>query len=102
MWRASHAGTRGCRKACAPSRERFDLRPLAIHVNYLVNLATLDPGDARELGGVVSRRTGSRGGHRGRVSGASSGNYKDRSLEQGMAAFVLGLAEAAEGFQARG
>jgi len=25
------------------ARERLDLRPLVIHVNYLINLASLDP-----------------------------------------------------------
>ena len=42
MWRAVpplRADIQAFRKA----REKFDLYPLAIHVNYLVNLATLDP-----------------------------------------------------------
>ena len=82
------------------ARERFDLRPLAIHVNYLVNLATLDPA-IREKS-ILSFR-----GELDRAAAIGAdylvlhpGNYKGQSVEEGMAAFVLGLAEAARGFRA--
>ena len=70
--------------------------------NYLLNLATLDPAIREKSDRVVSRRTGSRRDDRRRVSGAASWKFKGQSLEQGIAAFVLGLAEAAQGFRAPG
>jgi deoxyribonuclease-4 len=42
MWRASKPDPADIKRLMA-ARERLDLRPLAIHTNYLVNLATLDP-----------------------------------------------------------
>lgn len=84
------------------ARERFDLAPLAIHTNYLVNLATLDP--------VIREK--SIAAFRGELDRAATigaeylvlhpGNYKGQSVEAGLAAFVLGLAEAAHGFRAPG
>ncbi|HEV3331602.1 MAG TPA: deoxyribonuclease IV [Bryobacteraceae bacterium] len=84
------------------ARERFDLRPLAIHVNYLVNLASVDP--------VI--RPKSIEAFRGELDRAAAigaeylvlhpGNYKGRSVEQGIAAFAQGLKEAAEGFRSPG
>ena len=81
------------------ARARFDLAPLAIHCNYLVNLATLDP--------VVRER--SIASFRGELDRAAiigaeylvlhPGNFKGQSIEPGIAAFVLGLAEAAHGFR---
>jgi deoxyribonuclease-4 len=84
------------------ARVRFDLVPLAIHTNYLVNLATLDP--------VVRERSiaSFRGElERAAIIGAEylvlhPGNYKGQSLNEGIAAFVLGFAEAAKGFKAPG
>lgn len=82
------------------ARERFDLMPLVIHTNYLVNLATLDP--------VIREKsiTAFRGElDRAAIIGAEylvlhPGNYKGQSLNEGLAAFVLGLAESAHGFKA--
>jgi deoxyribonuclease IV len=81
------------------ARAKLDLAPLAIHTNYLCNLATLDP----EI------RTKSIASFRGELQRAAfldaeylvlhPGNFKGQSLEQGLAAFVLGLAEAAKGVQ---
>lgn len=83
-------------------RARFDLAPLVIHVNYLVNLATLDPL-IREKS-IIS--------FRGELDRAATigadylvlhpGSFKGQSLEQGISAFVSGLAEAAHGFRAPG
>ncbi len=83
------------------ARERFDLTPLVIHDNYLINLASLDP--------VIRQK--SIASFRGELERAEAigaeylvahpGNYKGQSIEQAIAAFVLGLAEAAKGFQAR-
>jgi deoxyribonuclease-4 len=101
MWRASPADP-GDAKRLRAVRERLDLNPMAIHTNYLVNLATPDPEiRAKSI-------TSFRGElERAAVTGADylvlhPGNYKGQSPEQGIAAFVLALAEAAEGFRARG
>jgi deoxyribonuclease-4 len=82
------------------ARERLDLNPLAIHTNYLMNLATLDP-DIRAKS-IFSFRGEL---ERAALIGADflvlhPGNYKGQTLEQGIAAFVLGLAEAANGVAA--
>jgi deoxyribonuclease-4 len=82
------------------ARDRFDLNPLAIHVNYLVNLASIDPV-IREKS-ILSFR-----GELDRAAAIGAdylvlhpGSYKDQTIEQGIAAFVAGLAEAARGFTA--
>jgi deoxyribonuclease-4 len=96
MWRALvplRTDVRLFRKA----REKFDLHPLAVHSNYLINLATLDP--------VIREKSiaGFRGElERAAIIGAEylvlhPGNYKGQTLQQGLAAFVLGMVEAAEG-----
>ncbi len=77
------------------ARERLDLRPLAVHVNYLINLASIDP--------VIRGKsiTAFRGElERAEAIGAEflvthPGNYRGQPVEQGIAAFVLGMAEAA-------
>ncbi len=99
MWRASKPGAADIQRLTAV-RERLDLTPLVIHTNYLVNLASLDP----------EVRTKSVASFRGELDRAKAiaadylvlhpGNYKGQSLEQGLAAFALGLAEAASGFTA--
>ena len=101
MWRAGVPDPVDV-KRFRDARARFDLAPLAIHVNYLVNLATLDP--------VIRER--SIASFRGELDRAAiigaeylvlhPGNFKGQSLEQGIVAFVLGLAEAAHSFRAPG
>jgi deoxyribonuclease-4 len=98
MWRASvpdPAKIRLLRQA----RERFDLYPLAIHVNYLVNLASMDP--------VI--RVKSVDAFRGELERAAAigaeylvlhpGSSKGQTAEEGIAAFVLGLRDAAAGLR---
>ena len=96
MWRA---GTPDPRQICLlrAVRERYDLYPLVIHVSYLVNLASLDP--------VI--RTKSIAAFRGELERAHAlgaeflvlhpGSYRDSTTDEGIAAFVLGLRDAAEG-----
>ena len=101
MWRA-----RGCD---APQiallrsvRERHDLHPLVIHVNYLVNLASLDP--------VIRAR--SIACFRGELERAAEigaeylvlhpGSYRGSSVDEGITAFALGLRDAAEGLRLPG
>jgi deoxyribonuclease-4 len=101
MWRAGVPDPADV-KRFRDARAKFDLDPLAIHVNYLVNLATLDP--------VIREKSISafRGElDRAAVIGAEylvvhPGSYKGQSVEEGVAAFVLGLAEAARGFRGPG
>lgn len=79
------------------ARERLDLYPLAIHVNYLINLASLDP--------VIREK--SIDGFRGELERAAAigaeylvthpGSYKGQPVELAIAAFALGMAEAANG-----
>jgi deoxyribonuclease IV len=101
MWRASVPDPADV-KRFRDARARFDLVPLAIHTNYLVNLATLDPVIRQKS--IVS--------FRGELDRAATigaeylvvhpGNFKGQSCEQGIAALVLGLAEAARAFRAPG
>jgi deoxyribonuclease-4 len=101
MWRAGPpdpADIALLRKA----RTRLGLEPLVIHCNYLVNLATLDPA-VRERS-IISFR-----GELDRAAAIGAeylvvhpGNYRGQSIEEGIAAFVLGLAEAAREFRAPG
>ena len=95
MWRASAPDATQV-KLLKAARERYDLTPLAVHVSYLVNLASLDP--------VV--RGKSIDGFAGELSRAEAigaeylvthpGVARNCTVEQGIAAFVLGLKEAAE------
>jgi|SRR6185312_4943277 len=81
-------------------RACLDLAPLAIHTNYLINLASLDPV-TRERS-IVS--------FRGELDRAATigaeylvlhpGSYKNQTIEGGIAALVAGLTEAARGFRA--
>ncbi len=101
MWRAGVPDPFDVKRFRA-ARERFDLAPLAIHTNYLVNLATLDPV-IREKSIAAFRGELDRAA----IIGAEylvlhPGNYRGQSMEEGLAAFVLGLAEAAHGFRAPG
>jgi len=101
MWRARLPDSVQV-KLLQQARERFDLHPLAIHVNYLINLASVDP--------VI--RPKSIAAFRGELDRAAAigaeylvlhpGNYKGRTVDEGIAAFALGLKDAAEGFHAPG
>jgi deoxyribonuclease-4 len=92
-------------KASAPSpaavqrlnrlREKHDLYPLAIHDNYLINLAAANQGvrakSIQAFRGELERAL---------AIGAEyliahPGNYKGQSIEQGIFCFLQGVAEAA-------
>jgi deoxyribonuclease-4 len=101
MWRAREADARQIRLMRAV-RERHDLRPLVIHVNYLVNLASLDP--TIRARSIVCFRAELR---RAAAIGAEylvlhPGSYRGHSCDEGIAAFVLGLRDAAEGLRLPG
>ena len=96
MWRASALSTEPIR-LLRRARERLDLYPLAIHANYLINLASCDPL-------IRSRSIASFRGELKRAAAIGAeylvlhlGSYKGQSLEEGIAAFVLGLRNAAAG-----
>jgi len=99
MWRARPADLEQI-KLLAAVRQQHDLNPMVIHVNYLVNLASLDP----------TIRGKSIQCFRGEIERAAAigadylvlhpGSYRGTSPEEGIAAFVLGLRDAAEGIRA--
>src|SRR5262245_31648949 len=101
MWRARPPDTEQV-KLMRAARERHDLYPLVIHVNYLVNLASLDP--------VI--RAKSIDAFRGEMERALAigaeylvlhpGSYRDHTVEEGIAAFVLGMQEAARDLRTAG
>jgi deoxyribonuclease-4 len=95
MWRASAPDPEQVRLLAA-ARDRFDLHPLVIHVNYLINLASLDPV-------IRAKSIASFRGEleRARAIGAEylvlhPGSHKGASIEEGIAALVLGLRDAAQ------
>jgi len=96
MWRAG-IPDRAQIKRLRDARERFDLHPLAIHANYLVNLASLDP-----LVRTLSIQSFRGELERARAIGAEflvvhPGSYRGRSIEESIAAFALALGDAAHG-----
>ncbi len=93
MWRAKGCEPEQIKRLCA-ARERFDLRPLAVHVNYLVNLASKD----------AEVRAKSITCFRGELERAAAigaeylvlhpGSYRGQSIEEAMANFATGLGES--------
>jgi len=101
MWRARRPDARQVRLLRA-ARERLDLHPLAIHANYLVNLASADP--------VVRAR--SIAAFRGELQRAAAigaeylvvhpGSYRGSSVEEGILNLARGLRDAARRLRHRG
>ena len=101
MWRSSVPNPVDVAKFRA-ARGRFDLHPLAIHVSYLINLATLDPA-IREKSVAAFRGELERAVTIGaEYLVTHPGNYKTQTLHEGIAAFVLGMGEAARGLKTHG
>ena len=98
MWRASSHDAEQIR-LLRRARERLDLFPLAIHVNYLVNLASRS-GDPRPVDRLLPRRIRARSSIGAEYLVLHPGSYKGQSLEEGIAAFGLGLRDAASGVRA--
>jgi deoxyribonuclease IV len=94
MWRARVPEPEQIRLIRA-ARERFDLNPLTVHANYLINLASQDP--------LI--RAKSIDGFRDEIERAAAigaeylvvhpGSYRGQSVEAGIAAVALGLRAAA-------
>jgi deoxyribonuclease-4 len=78
-------------------REKYDLTPLVIHDNYLINLASSNEGIRKQsieaFRGELVRAIAI--GAEYLV--AHPGNYKGQTLEQGIFHFLQGIATAAEG-----
>ncbi len=96
MWRASTLDAADIARFRA-ARKRFDLKPLAIHVNYLVNLAAADPViRTRSIAAFRAEL------ERAELIGAEylvlhPGSYKGQTLPEGISAFSLALEAAVEG-----
>jgi deoxyribonuclease-4 len=100
MWRASPPAPSAV-KLLKRARERYDLTPLAIHDNHLINLASCSE----------PLRLQSTAAFRGEMERALAigaeylvahpGNCKGHSVEQGTCAVVRSLAEAAQGLDTR-
>ena len=96
MWRASPPAPSAV-KLLQRARERYDLKPLVIHDNYLINLASCSE----------PLRAQSTAAFRGEIERALAigaeylvahpGNCKGHSVEQGIYAVIRSLAEAAQG-----
>lgn len=96
MWRASVPAKPDI-AALRRARERLDLYPLAIHVNYLINLASLEPV-IREKSIDAFRRELERAAAIGaEYLVTHPGSCKGQPVERAIAAFALGMAEAANG-----
>jgi deoxyribonuclease-4 len=98
MWRA-RAPDPAQVKQFRATRERLRLHPLAVHVNYLVNLASEDP--------VI--RAKSTAAFRGELERAAligadylvvhPGSYRGRAIEDAIASFAVALRDAAKDFR---
>ncbi len=101
MWRASPPAPSEV-KLLQRARERYDLRPLVIHDNYLINLASC----------TEPLRVQSTQAFRGEIERALAigaeylvahpGNSKGHGVEQGIYAIIRSLAEAAYGIDTTG
>jgi deoxyribonuclease-4 len=101
MWRARMPDP-GKVKLLKAARRRFDLRPLVIHVSYLVNLASADPVIRAKSIAAFREEL-----ERAAAIGAEylvlhPGSYRGRSVEEGVADFVTALRDAATGFHSGG
>jgi deoxyribonuclease-4 len=100
MWRASPPAPSAV-KLMRRARERYDLNPLVIHDNYLINLASCS--EALRLQSTAAFRGEM---ERALAIGAEylvahPGNSKGHSVEQGIYTVIRSLAEAAEGLDTR-
>jgi deoxyribonuclease-4 len=98
QWKASVPSVPAI-KLLNAAREKFDLTPLVIHDNYLINLASSNEGIRKQSieafrGELV----------RGIAIGAEylvahPGNYKGQTIEQGIFHLLQGITAAAEGLK---
>jgi deoxyribonuclease-4 len=85
--------------ALRKAREKYDLNPLVIHDNYLINLASVHQ-EVRALSIQAFRGEMERAVAIGaEYLVAHPGNYKGQTVEQGILHFIEGVAEAALGLR---
>jgi deoxyribonuclease-4 len=98
QWKASVPSAPAI-KLLTAAREKFDLTPLVIHDNYLINLASANEGIRKQsieaFRGELVRAIAI--GAEYLV--AHPGNYKGQTVEEGIFHFLQGIAAAAEGLQ---
>lgn len=83
------------------ARERLDVNPLAIHANYLINLAGIDP-DFRAKSVMAFRAELERAiAIEAEYLIVHPGSYKNQTLEQGLVNFGLGLIEASAAIKSK-
>ena len=95
-WRASKPDPEDA-KRLAEVREKHDLRPLVVHDNYLINLASADPlirGKSITAFRQELERSWMIGAE---YVVAHPGSHRGRTVAEGIEAFVEGVAEAAHG-----
>src|SRR5216683_8016942 len=96
MWRASAPNPADV-KLLARVRSELDLKPLVIHDNYLINLASIDP-IIRSKSILCFRGELERAAAIGaEYLVAHPGSYRGQTLEEGIINFTHGLAEASQG-----
>ena len=98
MWRLTIPDA-GQVRALRQIRAEYDLHPLAVHVNYLVNLASRDP-EIRAKSIATFRAEL----ERAEMVGAEflvvhPGSYRDQLIDAAISACANGLCEAAHGFR---
>jgi deoxyribonuclease-4 len=101
MWRAG-VPDRAAVSRLKALREKHDLRPLVIHDNYLINLASCDEGLRKQSTAAFRGEL-----ERALIIGAEylvahPGNCKGHGVEQGIMAVVRSLAEASSGLDCSG
>jgi deoxyribonuclease-4 len=98
MWRASPPSAVDC-ALLERVRDKLDLRPLVIHVNYLINLASIDP-DIRSKSIAAFRGELERAELIGaEYLVAHPGSYRNQTVSDGIVNFAQGVAEAAAGLK---
>jgi deoxyribonuclease-4 len=101
QWKASALSEPGI-AALRRAREKYDLAPLVIHDNYLINLASAHE-HIRKLSIDAFRGELTRAIAIGaEYLVAHPGNYKGCTIEQGLLNFIEGVAAAAEGLKFAG
>ncbi|MCW5977036.1 MAG: deoxyribonuclease IV [Bryobacteraceae bacterium] len=101
MWRAVPPDADEIRRM-RDARARFDLNPLVIHDNYLINLASSDEA-VREKSVAALRGELTRAAAIGaEYVVAHPGNYRGGTLEEGIVRFARSLIEAAAGVKTNG
>ncbi len=98
MWRASPPSAADAR-AMLEVRARYDLAPLVVHDNYLINLAAADPAIRRKSIAAFRGELERAIAIGAEYLVAHPGSYKDQDLESGIHTLAASLAKAARGIQ---